>query len=167
MNLILADTFYFLTLWNRDDAAPLKARALSEKLTYPILTTPWVLTEVADALAAQGELELFGKAGGGSGGPPTGERGSRVRGRSSDGAARLTSRTISYFRIGERIGVGRMESLSEKISTFELPVVLPPPPKTGLELSSVVVSNEMSKAPRSEPECGPRAAAREGRSASV
>lgn len=48
MNLIFADTFYFLALLNHADAAHSKARAVSEELTDPILTTAWVLTEVAD-----------------------------------------------------------------------------------------------------------------------
>lgn len=52
MSPIFADTFYFLVLLNQDDAAHTKARTASEELTDPILTTAWVLTEVADALAA-------------------------------------------------------------------------------------------------------------------
>lgn len=51
MSLIFADTFYFLALLNRDDAAHQKTRTVSEELTDPILTTAWVLTEVADAMA--------------------------------------------------------------------------------------------------------------------
>jgi predicted nucleic acid-binding protein len=59
VNLIFADTFYFLALLNQDDAAHQKARAVSEELTDPILTTAWVLTEVADALAAPNLRQVF------------------------------------------------------------------------------------------------------------
>lgn len=59
MNPIFADTFYFPALLNRDDAAHSKARTASEKLTDPILTTAWVLTEVADALAAPRLRQVF------------------------------------------------------------------------------------------------------------
>ncbi len=59
MNLIFADTFYFLALLNRDDAAHPRARTLSDELTEPILTTAWVLTEVADAMAGPGLRQIF------------------------------------------------------------------------------------------------------------
>jgi predicted nucleic acid-binding protein len=57
--LIFADTYYFLALLNRDDAAHSKARAVSEELTDPIITTVWVLTEVADAMAARHLRRVF------------------------------------------------------------------------------------------------------------
>ncbi|MGH9342395.1 MAG: VWA domain-containing protein [Terriglobia bacterium] len=47
------------------------------------------------------------------------------------------------------------ENQSGKMGTFEKPLSLPPVGKTGLELSSVVVSNELSKAPPSRPQRGP------------
>jgi uncharacterized protein len=59
VNPIFADTFYFLALLNRNDAAHQKARTISENLTEPILTTAWVLTEVADALAAPNLRQTF------------------------------------------------------------------------------------------------------------
>lgn len=59
MNLIFADTFYFLALANYHDAAHQKARKISEELTDPILTTAWVLTEVADAMAAANLRGIF------------------------------------------------------------------------------------------------------------
>jgi uncharacterized protein len=52
VNPIFADTFYFLALLSQDDAAHREALTASEELTSPILTTVWVLTEGADALAA-------------------------------------------------------------------------------------------------------------------
>lgn len=57
--MIFADTFYFLALLSREDAAHSKARAVSEQLTNPIITTAWVLTEVADALAAPNLRHIF------------------------------------------------------------------------------------------------------------
>jgi predicted nucleic acid-binding protein len=57
--LIFADTFYFLALLSREDAARSKARDVSERLTNPIITTAWVLTEVADALAAPNLGHIF------------------------------------------------------------------------------------------------------------
>jgi predicted nucleic acid-binding protein len=59
VNLIFADTFYFLALLNQGDAAHQKARTVSEQLTNPILTTAWVLTEVADALATPNLRQVF------------------------------------------------------------------------------------------------------------
>jgi hypothetical protein len=59
VNSIFADTFYFLALVHRDDAAHLRARTLSDELTEPILTTAWVLTEVADAMAGPGLRQVF------------------------------------------------------------------------------------------------------------
>lgn len=59
MNPLFADTFYFLALLNQDDAAHGRARAVSEELTDPIFTTAWVLTELADALAAPNLRHVF------------------------------------------------------------------------------------------------------------
>lgn len=56
---IFADTFYFLALLHVDDAAHARALRLSQTCTDPILTTAWVLTEVADALATPGMREGF------------------------------------------------------------------------------------------------------------
>jgi len=51
VNSVFADTYYFLAILHNGDTAHSKAVALSEKLTCPIITTAWVLTEVADALS--------------------------------------------------------------------------------------------------------------------
>jgi uncharacterized protein len=51
VNPLFADTFYFLALLHEDDAHA-QALALSRTRSNPILTTVWVLTEVADALSA-------------------------------------------------------------------------------------------------------------------
>jgi len=52
VNPLFADTFYFLALLHKDDAAHAQALAFSGRSSNPILTTVWVLTEVADALSA-------------------------------------------------------------------------------------------------------------------
>jgi len=47
-----ADAFYYLALISPDDARHTEAAELSESLGGSIVTTAWVLTEVADALSA-------------------------------------------------------------------------------------------------------------------
>lgn len=48
---VFADTFYYLALLNPDDEAHGQAVTLSQSLRVPVVTTAWVLTEVADAMA--------------------------------------------------------------------------------------------------------------------
>ncbi len=52
MNRVFADSFYFVALLNRADQFHGKATAAAQQLRGDILTTEWVLAEVADALAA-------------------------------------------------------------------------------------------------------------------
>jgi uncharacterized protein len=61
VNPVFADTYYFLALLHRGDAAHPKAVALAQKITNPVVTTAWVLTEVGDALSAPGFRPLFVK----------------------------------------------------------------------------------------------------------
>ncbi|MBA4106424.1 MAG: nucleic acid-binding protein [Pirellula sp.] len=51
MRLVFADAFYFLAVINPDDAYHREAMAYSEANKRPLLTTDWVLAEVADAFA--------------------------------------------------------------------------------------------------------------------
>jgi predicted nucleic acid-binding protein len=51
MNRLFADAFYFVALLNRADQFHQKATAVSRELQEDVLTTEWVLAEVADALA--------------------------------------------------------------------------------------------------------------------
>lgn len=51
MRMVFADAFYFLAVINPDDAFHRKAMTYSETNKRPLLTTDWVLTEVADAFA--------------------------------------------------------------------------------------------------------------------
>ena len=54
MSRVFADTFYFLALVNRRDAAHAQAVKLGGRPDLDLLTTSWVLTEVVDALATPG-----------------------------------------------------------------------------------------------------------------
>lgn len=57
MTPVFADTFYFLALLHLDDNAHARALSASQTLASPLLTTAWVVTEVADALAMPGMRE--------------------------------------------------------------------------------------------------------------
>jgi predicted nucleic acid-binding protein len=59
MNLVFADTYYYLALLSEDDEGHERAGAFSRAYEERVLTTAWVLTEVADALAAPGQRGLF------------------------------------------------------------------------------------------------------------
>lgn len=51
MRPVFADTFYYLALTSRNDAFHSKAVNLARDLRVPVITTAWVITELADALA--------------------------------------------------------------------------------------------------------------------
>jgi predicted nucleic acid-binding protein len=59
MTSVFADTFFFLAILNPRDAAHARALTAASQRTGPIVTTQWVLTEVADALAATPDRHLF------------------------------------------------------------------------------------------------------------
>ncbi|MCE9526388.1 MAG: PIN domain-containing protein [Planctomycetales bacterium] len=59
MSRVFADTFYFLALLNQADAAHQKAVEYS-KLIDRLVTSEWVLTEVADGLAVSRHRNRFG-----------------------------------------------------------------------------------------------------------
>jgi predicted nucleic acid-binding protein len=59
MKTTFADTFYYLALLNPGDAAHPRAVAASEGLSGRLVTTAYVLTEVADALAAPRDRPRF------------------------------------------------------------------------------------------------------------
>jgi hypothetical protein len=50
MSPVFADTFYFVAFLNHRDAQHERVRRVSRELRRRVLTTSWVLTEVADAL---------------------------------------------------------------------------------------------------------------------
>ena len=53
MNPLFADSFFYLALLNPADAAHEAAREISLGLHVPVITTAWVLAEVANTMAAQ------------------------------------------------------------------------------------------------------------------
>jgi hypothetical protein len=55
---VFADTFYFLALLNKNDAAHAKAVRFSTRLER-LLTTEWVLTELADGLSSSRHRDVF------------------------------------------------------------------------------------------------------------
>ena len=57
MTEIFADTFYFIALINPNDASHVVAVATAQTLRASLVTTSWVLTELADALASPGNRE--------------------------------------------------------------------------------------------------------------
>jgi predicted nucleic acid-binding protein len=59
MRVVFADTYYYLALANGRDAAHERALTFSRTYHGRVLTTPWVLTEVADALASPDQRHLF------------------------------------------------------------------------------------------------------------
>lgn len=59
MTPLFADTFFFLALINPRDAAHAKTVAIAGSMARPILTTAWVLTELADGLAKTPNRNLF------------------------------------------------------------------------------------------------------------
>ena len=59
MNAVFADTFFFLAAINPADAAHEGAIDFSDNCNDPLVTTAWVITEVADALAGHSERHLF------------------------------------------------------------------------------------------------------------
>jgi uncharacterized protein len=59
MKSVFADTFFFLAAINPDDEAHAEAIAYSNEFHGELLTTAWVLTEVADALAKKEQRAIF------------------------------------------------------------------------------------------------------------
>lgn len=59
MTRVFADSFYFFAILNPRDTHHAKALELSRRLAAPLLTTAWVLTELADGLARSTERRLL------------------------------------------------------------------------------------------------------------
>jgi len=58
MTKVFADTFYFLALLNKHDEAHAKALSYSSQIDK-LVTTEWVLTELADGLASSRHRKMF------------------------------------------------------------------------------------------------------------
>ena len=61
MNACFADTYFYLALLSERDVGHERALVLNSQLELPMVTTAWVLTEVADAFAAPADRALFGE----------------------------------------------------------------------------------------------------------
>jgi len=59
MNRIFADSYFFFALLNPHDAAHAKAIDIGRQYRGPLVTTAWVLTEVADGLANTPHRKIF------------------------------------------------------------------------------------------------------------
>lgn len=63
MTPVFADTFYFVALLNESDNAHNQAVACSRDANLNVVTTPWILTEVADGFSSKfsrkGFLQLY------------------------------------------------------------------------------------------------------------
>jgi predicted nucleic acid-binding protein len=61
MTRVFADSYYFFAILNPKDAAHARARDYADAHDEPIVTTAWVLTELADGLAATNHRHAFAK----------------------------------------------------------------------------------------------------------
>ena len=59
MNRIFADSYFFFAILNPHDAAHAKAIEVGRQHRRPLMTTAWVLTEVADGLASTPRRAVF------------------------------------------------------------------------------------------------------------
>lgn len=59
MREVFADTFYFIALLSPSDTAHQRARSVTAAQRSNLVTTAWVLTELANSLAKQGAREGF------------------------------------------------------------------------------------------------------------
>ncbi len=59
MNRIFADSYFFFAILNPHDAAHSKAIDFGRQNRGPLVTTAWVLTEVADGLAHTPRRQVF------------------------------------------------------------------------------------------------------------
>ena len=59
MNVVFADTHYFIALINSNDSAHERAVAFSNSNSIGLLTTGWVVTELANSLKAPANRPLF------------------------------------------------------------------------------------------------------------
>ena len=59
MKAVFCDTFFFLAAINKTDRRHDEAIAWSDSYNGPLLTTTWVVTEVADALSGRHNRRMF------------------------------------------------------------------------------------------------------------
>ena len=58
MKAVFADSSYYLALVNEDDELHQSAIGLTQQLSHRVVTTDWILAEIADALCRPGFREL-------------------------------------------------------------------------------------------------------------
>jgi predicted nucleic acid-binding protein len=61
MKPIFLDTYYFLALLNARDEWHLRAKQFSQSFREPLLTTSWILTELADGLSRSTHRHYFSR----------------------------------------------------------------------------------------------------------
>jgi predicted nucleic acid-binding protein len=61
MSRVFADSFYFFALLNQSDASHARALEYATAHHEPIVTTAWVLTELADGLAKTAHRQVFSR----------------------------------------------------------------------------------------------------------
>ena len=61
MTEVFADSFYFFALINPNDQAHQRALEFSESVDLPLITTPWILTELADGLSRSAFRTTFAR----------------------------------------------------------------------------------------------------------
>ncbi len=61
MTPVFADTYYFAALINPKDRAHGRAAAYANGATSPLVTTAWVVTELADGLCKAGTRTIFSR----------------------------------------------------------------------------------------------------------
>ena len=59
MRTVFADTYYFLALWNPHDQGHEKALTFTNVYREALITTDWILIELADALARPPNRQRF------------------------------------------------------------------------------------------------------------
>lgn len=59
MRTVFADSYYFLALWNSQDQGHAKALAFTDADHEAMLTTDWIVVELADALSRPPNRETF------------------------------------------------------------------------------------------------------------
>ena len=59
MSIVFADTFYWIALANRNDASHQRAAEFARRSSDRLVTTEWVLSEVADGLASERHRHLI------------------------------------------------------------------------------------------------------------
>lgn len=60
MNIAFADTFYYLALLSKSDAAHHRAIEFAKERHLRTITSDWIITEVGDALAGSATRHRFG-----------------------------------------------------------------------------------------------------------